>query len=292
MRQLRVCHASVRCLDYSPDGTWLATGDVCGIVGLWPLPGGEPAEPIGEHDNDSIEALAFHPAGRTIAVGTGRGEIALIDPASRNVFPRMKMHDDGVRSFAWSSDGSVLASSSWDGTVRRWTSTLVERVVHALPPPEVVHGLAFLPGGWTLAMVGSAGALELMHVSGTPRKRKALPGEYQQFAVAVSPDGKLVATGSVRGEIGLWGAPELDEVATLTGHDWTVYGLAFSPDGRTLVSGGADGTVRVWDVPARRLVETYRWHTSWVTCIAVSPDGMTAAAGSADGTAVLWDLDR
>lgn len=199
----------------------------------------------------------------------------------------MRTHEGAIRSLAWSSDGALLASSSWDKTVRLWTETLHEQRV--LPAAEMISSLAFLPGTRTLATVGNAGTLELVTATGGRKGRDK--GRFPLYAVAVAPSGQLIAAGGAVGEITLWRLPDLGRVAALAGHEWNVYSLAFTPGARALVSGAADGTVRVWDVPACRLAETFRWHKSWVTCVAVAPDGMTAAAGSADGTVVVWDLE-
>ena len=70
----------------------------------------------------------------------------------------------------------------------------------------------------------------------------------QVFAVAFSPDGKLVLTGSVDRTARLWVVATDKPVATLTGHSGWVRAVAFSPDGKWVATGSEDRTARLWEV--------------------------------------------
>jgi WD40 repeat protein len=67
-------------------------------------------------------------------------------------------------------------------------------------------------------------------------------------AVAFSPDGKRVLTGSWDSTARLWDAATGAAVATLEGHTDAVNPVAFSPDGKRVLTGSEDNTARLWPV--------------------------------------------
>jgi len=115
--------------------------------------------------------------------------------------------------------------------------------------------------------------------------------EKQVNALAVSPDGRTLASASADGTIRLWNAQTGVRIMELKGHTLPVNTLAFSPDGRTLASGSDDTTIRLWDAranPPLQLGEC-KGHTAPVRGLAFAPDGRTLASCSADRTVKLWD---
>jgi WD40 repeat protein len=109
------------------------------------------------------------------------------------------------------------------------------------------------------------------------------------YAVAFSPDGRHLASGSKDGTVRVWDVATGRAVAALRGHDGAVWQVAFSPDGRRLASVD-DGVsaVRLWDADGRAIaVLTGRFLLNY--SLTFSPDGQVLACCGQDGTVYLWD---
>jgi WD40 repeat protein/serine/threonine protein kinase len=115
-------------------------------------------------------------------------------------------------------------------------------------------------------------------------------GEELTTAMALSPDGRILATGTgyTESAIELWDVENRKCLGKLNGNrSWVEY-LKFNSDG-TLVSAGADRTVRLWNVAERKLTRTFRGHHAEVRVVAIASDGRTIASGDKDGAVLLWD---
>jgi len=115
-------------------------------------------------------------------------------------------------------------------------------------------------------------------------------------AVAFSPDGKYVLTGTGRlawdgpgPRATLWNAFTGEQIREFIGHEYDVLSVAYSPDGKYVLTGSGDKTARLWDVATGKEVRRYVGNTDMVTSVAFSPDGKYVLTGSWDNTARLWD---
>ena len=108
-------------------------------------------------------------------------------------------------------------------------------------------------------------------------------------ALAFSPDGCTLATGSWDGSIKLWNLKS----GTLLWTSWctdNIECLTFAPDGRTLASGGDDATVQLWDAHSGAHRQTLSGQSGPIFALAWSPDGSLLASGGVDEAIRLWEL--
>jgi WD40 repeat protein len=197
-------------------------------VEVWHL--AAPDQPWKLRAPDRVGTLAWHPSGRQVAVAAA-GNILLWDLGADRPRHTLTGHYATVTGLAFAPGGGLLASTSYDGTVRLW-DTLSGRQLLTTPG---VHGPWFSHDGRGLAFANGT-RLEILRVGETEvvwthlRTRNA-----GIAAVDFSPDGRLLAGGGEDG-VHVWDVTSGAAVAELPGGHTS--GAWFSPDGTTLVTGG------------------------------------------------------
>ena len=149
---------------------------------------------------------------------------------------------------------------------------------------RAVTAVAFGKNGRWLVSGSADKTIRLWEVD-TGRPIRTLVDEMGVVAVALSPDGRWLASASNE-NIKLWDVGTVSVVHVLK-HDDAVNALVFSADGRFLASASDDEKARIWEVDSGRLVAGPLKHDDWVTVVAFSPDGGLLASGSKDKTIKL-----
>ncbi|MFB7332467.1 AAA family ATPase [Streptomyces adustus] len=214
-------------------------------------------------------------------------------------------HTGAVYLTSFSPDGRLLATASYDRTVRLWDvsdPTRPKPLGKPLTgPTSWVSSAVFSPDGRTLAAAGDDGMIRLWDLADPARPRplgEPVPGHGGTiYLLAFAPDGRTLAAACEDRTVRLWNTADPGRpraIGALRGATAAVRSVAFSPDGRTLAAGGDDDTVRLWNTAdPRRPVPVgaaLTGHTGTVHSLAFSPDGRTLADGSADDTVRLWNV--
>lgn len=248
-----------------------------------------------------VERIALAPDGHTlIEAVTERDRRSVLRlwrvPDGREL--RLLAEDrSAVRAVAISPDGKWVASNARDA--RRFVHYIVLRElesgrVHARLEEKRLSPvrLLFSPDGKWLIAAGSrrlhiwdVAARKLAHQDNAAHK-KAITD------VAISPDGKRLATVSTDDTARLWDPATGKRVREIEADQDGLYCVAFSPSGRTLVTGGGDNTTKLWSAKSGKRRKTLWGHVARVTAVAISPDGKLLATGSRDGTISVWKFSE
>lgn len=239
----------------------------------------------------------------------------------------LRGHRKAITGVTFNSDGSLMATSSVDRTVRLWDTRAGEaaRVLMG-GHRDWVRGVSFRPDGKQLASVGDDGAVRLWDPQSGERMFRLVGHDTGAQCLCWSPDSRLVVSGGTDGQVCLWEVASLQRLAVLGPFGGGISQLAFDMQGRWLavarpdaveiwdleavkqiqqieVAGrravvaaspkdvlfiGDERGAMAWNVSANRMLRTFNGHDGAVRAIAAHPNGLGLVTGGEDQTVRLW----
>jgi WD40 repeat protein len=282
---------------FSSDGERLLTGTRQGVVRIWDTARGRLLQTL-EGPTGAVRILAFNSNTKAM-LAVGEEPTVFLWDATGKLQGRLK-HDRMDRKIgdaAFSPDGKLVVTGSYDGTARLWNSataaphTVLDPAISSPRPvvlshPGAIAAVAFSPDSKRVIIAGANQSARVWTVSGQPRGQP-MQHDGGITSVAFSPDGKTVLSGSWDQTARLWDAGSGEPLEAFLPHQSRVMRVGFLGDGRTLLTFSQDCSVRLWGMTARRAAPLR--HERWVSAVAFSPDGRTALTASSDGKVLLWD---
>ena len=220
--------------------------------------------------------------------GTAVAKELIVPKILPKVAPRLP-----VLALAYAAGPQLIATGTFgEVELRTGAGDIVSRRLTGLHGN--VNAVVFSPDGkYLFAAAGQPG------INGEVREWQVADGKLVRefkghkdaiYSAALSPDGKVLATGSYDQKIILWEAETGRELRTLSGHNGAIFSLAFRPDGKILASASADRTVKLWDVATGERRDTLSQSLKELYAVAFSRDGRRLVAGGVDNRIRVWQI--
>ncbi|MGE3803483.1 MAG: hypothetical protein AB7K24_02290 [Gemmataceae bacterium] len=281
-----VCH-----VEFAPDGQHIATASHGGVK-LWD-DGGKQVQTW----RNTYTVPMFAPDGKRLALQgyLDRGSvIALHDRATGQLVENRKV---GASFGAWSlaflpGDKIAVAGLEYDKGAWLHEPGADKPVMLKTEEPARLP-MALSSDGRFLAVNGEKFALQVLDLK-TRKQVLSLAHRYEErlTAVALSPDGELLATAHFDLSVRLSVRATGKELHRMRIEKWSVKTLAFSRDGRRLAAANEDGTIHIWETITGSRIAVLRSQGGMALTVAFSPDGKRLVSGSSNSTALVWDLAR
>lgn len=213
-------------------------------------------------------------------------------------------HSDWVKSVVISPRSQLMASGSFDGSIKIWQLNidglpLAEPIITLADHIKGVYALAISPDGKILVSGSFDGKIKIWQLTNNNEESPAVATALRTLeghigsirAIAISPDGEKIVSGSFDETIKIWQLDTGELINTLNENTGPIYSLAFTPDGQILVSGGGDGIITLWQVATGQIIGTLNSDLDSVWSMVISPHSDILAAGSGTGMIKLWHLN-
>lgn len=237
--------ATIRSLDFSPDGSLLATTADDALINIWQVADGGQLRTI-ESSEGAINSIDFSPNGKLLAGAYWNGA-ALWQVSNGNLLRTYSTDEVNLRAIAFSPDGELLAGGSETGDIYIWQVGDGALLRTLSGHSEIISRLAFSPDGGQLTSASEDDTVKVWQSSDWTLLHNLTGHTEDVTDVAYSADGSLLASSSWDGSLRFWAAGD-GQALNVYQVEGAVVALAFSSDGAWLATAEDYLTLHFWGV--------------------------------------------
>lgn len=271
----------------SSDGKTLALVQMPGQLRLWDVMSGK--ELPNKPNLSAPVAALFTPKDRNLVCASVTGQLHFWDCDKEQERRTTRKVPSPIRLLAATADGTTVAWCGNDLRVVLWDIQAGKEIQQYRPQGNRITELVFSPDGEVLLAAGSAG-VRLFRFRDKTDRRELLGGVGSVFAVAVSPDGRMAATGGQDGAVRIWEMASGKQRRAMSGDASSLHAVAFSADGAVLATGSNNGHVQLSEVATGKRLHNCAGHRGAVVAVAFAGGASTIISAGVDGTALVWDF--
>lgn len=233
-------NGAVLSLDFSSDGQRLLSGGTDDVAIVWDVARGQAIHRLTGHEGD-VNSVRFTRDGAKVVTASDDLTVRLWRLSDGAAVGILRGHADKVISLAISPLDGAISSGGFDGLIQLWDGKTGDPLRRLARQETEVMGLTFAPDGRTL-LSGTGGQPYDVRIRDVASgKETAIHRGHDNLvlAVAMSPDGRMAATGGgSNNEVRLWDPRTGKLIRTLSGVGRAIWAVGFSKDGRRLAWGG------------------------------------------------------
>ena len=242
----------------------------------------------------SIDSLLFSPDSSILISGGGSNDahMRFWSVETGKELEKIRAQNTAVLTMTIDPKTDILVSGGEDAVINLWDWQSGKYEATLFQHRGSINTLKIAPDGKTLVS-GAADGIRVWDLTTLPYSPLYTLANfrYPTNAIAINPNGYLLASGDNEGSVRFWNIRTANFVSEFAPHTMRISGLGFIQEGKVLVTASYDRTIKLWDLESGQLLQELKGHTGAIRAIAIHPEGNILATGGTDGI-ILWNLEQ